>query len=52
MLHDFFPSMFSKGSHVGIIIPDTVAKEDRDLFESILTGMTSYQDQPEQSQLV
>ena len=36
---------FAAGSHVGIIIPDSVSKEDRDLFESVLMQMTGYREQ-------
>lgn len=52
VLHSFygaymFPNFSSSeaGSSVGVILPDSVDKDTRDLFEQILTQMTSYQKQ-------
>ncbi|KAF2360845.1 hypothetical protein FHG87_008409 [Trinorchestia longiramus] len=36
------------GTHVGIIIPDSISKDQRDLFESILNQMTFYHELPQQ----
>uniref|UniRef100_A0A2P2I2L0 Spartin-like n=1 Tax=Hirondellea gigas TaxID=1518452 RepID=A0A2P2I2L0_9CRUS len=53
VLHSFygaymFPDLTNSvpGSHVGVIIPDTISKDECRLFESILTQMTSYKEQP------
>ncbi|XP_045123403.1 spartin-like isoform X2 [Portunus trituberculatus] len=52
VLHSFygaymFPNFSSSvaGSSVGVILPDSVDKDNRDLFEQILTQLTSYQEQ-------
>ncbi|XP_063869375.1 spartin-like isoform X4 [Scylla paramamosain] len=52
VLHSFygaymFPNLSTSvaGSSVGVILPDSVDKDNRDLFEQILTQLTSYQEQ-------
>lgn len=37
--------LLHSGSSVGVILPDSVDKDTRDLFEQILTQLTSYQEQ-------
>lgn len=37
--------MFVLGTNVGILIPDTVSKDARELFEQILCQMTSFIEQ-------
>ena len=50
VLHSFygayvFPDPSHPDRHVAVIVPDSVSREDRDLFETVLSGLTSYHTQ-------